>query len=110
MCSFIFPTNYLFKVKELLKIHKPLPSAIIYNLLRPIDIGERTVEKDACIPVFSVGSCNLIETKINQALLYVSGNVILTKSKTFFCWISDSPNTTQFKTFNYSNHFSDRFF
>ena len=40
MCSFIFSANSLFKVKELLKIHKPLPLAVICDLFRVKDIGE----------------------------------------------------------------------
>ena len=67
MCSFIFSTNSLFKVKELLKIHKPLPLAIICDLLRVKDIGEWSVERDASISVFFIDSCNLLETKNNQA-------------------------------------------
>ena len=40
MCSFIFSTNPVFKVKELLKIHKPLTLAIVCDILRVKDIGE----------------------------------------------------------------------
>ena len=39
-CSLILPINSLFNVKELLKIHKPLPLAIICNLFRVKGIGE----------------------------------------------------------------------
>ena len=64
MCSFIFSTNSLFKVvKELLKIHKPLPLAIICDLLRVKDMGQRSAERDASISVFYIDSCNLLETK-----------------------------------------------
>ena len=68
MCSFIFSTSSLFKVKELLKIHKPLPLAIISDLLRVKDMGEWWVERDVSTAVFFIDSCNLLETKeINQA-------------------------------------------
>ena len=40
MYPFIFSTNSLFKVKELLKIHKPLPLAIICDFLRIKEIEE----------------------------------------------------------------------
>ena len=56
MCSFIFSTNSLFKVKELLKIHKPLPLAVICQLLRVKDIGEWSVERDASISVLFIVS------------------------------------------------------
>ena len=79
ICSFIFSTNSLFKVKELLKIHKPLPLAIICDLLRVKDTGEWSVERDASTSVFFVDSCDLLETKkIIKPSLYVSWNVILT--------------------------------
>ena len=65
MCSFIFSKNSLFKVKELLKIHKPLPLAIIGDLLRVKDMGEWSVERDTSISVFYIDSCNLLETKDN---------------------------------------------
>ena len=39
-CSFIFSTNSLFKVKDLLKILKPLSLPISCNLLRVKDMGE----------------------------------------------------------------------
>ena len=59
-----FSTNSLFKVvKELLKIHKPLPLAIICDLLRVKDMGQRSAERDASISVFYIDSCNLLETK-----------------------------------------------
>ena len=67
MCSFIFSTYFLFKVKELLKIHKPLHLAIVCHLLRVKDIGEWSVERDACISVFFIDSDTLLETKNNQA-------------------------------------------
>ena len=67
MCSFIFSTNYLFKAKELLKIHKTMPLAIICNFLRLKDIGEWSVKRDANISVLFIDSCNLLETKNNQA-------------------------------------------
>ena len=67
MCSFIFSTNSLFKVKELLKIHKPLPLVIICDLLRVKDIGEWSIEKDESISVSFIVSCNLLEIKNNQA-------------------------------------------
>ena len=47
MCSFIFSTNSLFKVKELLKVHEPFPLAIIFDPLWVKDIGEWLVERDA---------------------------------------------------------------
>ena len=56
MYSFIFSTNSLFKVKELLKIHKPLPLAVICQLLRVKDIGEWSVERDASISVLFIVS------------------------------------------------------
>ena len=40
MFSFVFSTNTLLEVKEPLKIHKPLPLAVICDLLRVKDIGE----------------------------------------------------------------------
>ena len=55
MCSFVFSTNSSFKVKELLKIGKPLPLplAIICDLLKKKkDIGEWSVERDTSISVF----------------------------------------------------------
>ena len=63
MCSFIFSTNSLFKVKKLLKIHKPLPLVVICDLLRVKDIGQWSVERDANILVLFIDSCNLLETK-----------------------------------------------
>ena len=56
MCLFIFSTNSLFKVKELLKIHRPLPLAIICNLLRVKDIGELSVERDTSKSVYFINS------------------------------------------------------
>ena len=67
MCSFIFSTNSLFKIKELLKTHKPLPLAITCNHLRVKKIGEWSVERDTKISVFFIDSCDLLETKKNQA-------------------------------------------
>ena len=52
MCSFIFSANSLFKAKELLKIHKPFPLAIICDLLRIKDIGEWSVEREASMSVY----------------------------------------------------------
>ena len=79
MGFFIFSTNSLFKVKELLKIHKPLLLHIIYALLRVKNIEEWSVERDASISVFFIDSCNLLETKkIIKSSLYVSWNAILT--------------------------------
>ena len=69
MCSLIFTTNSLFKVKELLKIHKPLFLAIICDLLGINDIGEWSVETEASISVFFVDYFNLLETKNNQAFV-----------------------------------------
>ena len=63
MFSFIFSTNSLFKVKELLKIYKPLPLAIIPDLLRVKDVEESLVERDTSISVSFIDSCNLLETK-----------------------------------------------
>ena len=86
---------------QALKTHKPLLLAIICDFLRVKDIGEWLVERDASISVFFINFCNLLETKkIIKPLLYVSWNVISAESKTFFCWISDSPSITQFKSFN----------
>ena len=66
MYPFTFSTNSLFKVKELLKIHKPLPLAIICDFLRIKEIEEWSVERDPSTSVF-FDSCNLLETKNNQA-------------------------------------------
>ena len=58
MCSFIFSTNSLFEVKELLKIHKPLSLAIICDLFKVKDMGEWSVERDASISVIFIDSYN----------------------------------------------------
>ena len=63
MFSFIFSTNSLFKVKELLKIYKPLPLDIIPDILRVKDVEELSVERDTSISVSFIDSCNLLETK-----------------------------------------------
>ena len=44
-----------------------MPLAIICDLLRVKNIGEWSVERDASISVFFIDSCDLLETKNNQA-------------------------------------------
>ena len=60
-CSFIYSTYFLFKIKELLKIHKPLPLAIICDLLRVKDMGEWSVERDASISGFFILKCGFLQ-------------------------------------------------
>ena len=52
----------MFKVKELFRIHKALPLALICGLLRVKGIGEWLVERDTNISIFFTDSCNLLET------------------------------------------------
>ena len=111
ICSFIFSTKSLFKVKELLKMHIHLSLAIFSNILRLKDTGLWSVERKASISVFFYSFLQLIRDKKSYHVFNVSIlSVTLTKTKTFFCWILDSANITQLKTFNYFNHFCDRFF
>ena len=70
MCSFVFSTNSSFKVKELLKIGKPLPLplAIICDLLKKKKKIQESgqLRETQVYQYFFNDSYNLLETKNNQ--------------------------------------------
>ena len=75
---FIFSTYSAFEVKELLNFQKPFPWVGIRFSCKEKNIGEWSVQKEARMSVFRIGSCSILESRKKSSLRSA-------KPETWFC-------------------------